>query len=345
MDESALLERIEARKNELGDSILLLVHHYQKSEIVRFADHVGDSLELARIASQKKNIRFIVFCGVHFMAESARILADPGQVVVLPDLAAGCPLADSAGIEQVEEAWSTLTDVCGSDRIIPVTYVNSDALLKAFTGRNGGSVCTSSNAPVVFDWAVKNGEKVFFFPDEHLGRNTARDRGFTGEDVIVWDPDRENGGNSIEQIRRAGVVLWNGYCHVHTWFKPEHVTEVRRNDPAASVVAHPECPEEVIELVDASGSTGFIVRYVEDAPAGAHIAIATEINLIKRLAKNHPGKKVYEVSRSICPNMYKIGLDDLCFTLEHLGEVNVIEVADDVVRDSRVALEKMLRLV
>ncbi len=345
MDESDLLERIGEKKREVGDRILVLVHHYQKPEIVGFADHVGDSLELARIASEKKDIRFIVFCGVHFMAESARILADPEQVVVLPDLTAGCPLADSAEIHQVEEAWSALTGVCGDERIIPVTYVNSDALLKAFTGRQGGAVCTSSNAPAVFDWAVENGQKVFFFPDEHLGRNTARDRGFTGEDVLVWDPDLENGGNTVERIRRASVVLWKGYCHVHTWFKPEHVREVRRRDPGASVVAHPECPEEVIDLVDAKGSTGFIVQYVEKAPAGAHIAIATEIHLIKRLAKNHPSKKVYEVARSLCPNMYRIGLDDLCCTLEHLGEMNVIEVSNDIVRDARVALERMLRLV
>lgn len=344
MDESLLIERIHEKKRSLENEIVILVHHYQKPEIVQFADHIGDSLELARLSSVNKTARFIVFCGVHFMAESASILSDSNQTVILPDLDAGCPLADSARIDQVQEAWATLRKICPGETILPVTYVNSDAELKAFTGRNEGSVCTSTNAAVVFDWAVKNASKVFFFPDEHLGRNTARSRGFQGEDVIVWDPNIENGGNTPESIRRARVVLWNGYCHVHTWFVPEHVRKIRQDDPDAKIIVHPECKEEIVRLADASGSTSFIVNFVQNAPSGSRIVIGTEIHLVKRLAEENPDKTVYELSRSLCPNMYKIGLDDLLYALDFLGKVNVIKVDDDVKRYSKAALERMLRL-
>ncbi len=344
MEESLLVQRIRKQKDTLGDSLIILVHHYQKPEIVQFADFVGDSLELARIASQKKEASFIVFCGVNFMAESARILSEAHQTVLLPDLEAGCPLADSARIDQVEEAWSALNEVCAGEKIIPVTYVNSDAELKAFTGKHEGSVCTSSNASSVFDWAMERTSRVFFFPDEHLGRNTARVKGFTGDDVIVWDPGLENGGNEADRVRRARVILWKGYCHVHTRFKPEHVEKIRREDPEALIVAHPECPEPVVLLVDAVGSTGFIVKYVQDAASGSRIAIATEIHLVRRLARDNPDKTVYEVCRSLCPNMFKIGLEDLLYTLDNLGDVNVIEVDSEVQRYSRIALERMLQL-
>jgi len=344
MEDSLLLEAIAEKKDSIGGEMVVLVHHYQKPEIVRFADHVGDSLELARKAAESRDARFIVFCGVHFMAESARILAGPDQTVLLPDMDAGCPLADSARIDQVETAWEELTRACGDEKIIPVTYVNSDAELKAFTGRNGGSVCTSSNAGKVFRWAFERASRIFFFPDEHLGRNTARTLGLEGEDVIVWNPELENGGNDVSSIRRARVVLWNGYCHVHTWFKPEHVKKVRSEDPEARIVAHPECREEVVELVDEVGSTSFIVEYVKKSPPGSHIAVATEIHLVRRLADEHPDKRVYEVSRSLCPNMYKIGLDDLLYTLDFLGEVNVVEVEEEVAHHARTALDRMLGL-
>jgi quinolinate synthase len=296
MEDALLVARIREKRKSLGSSLVILVHHYQKPEIVQFADYVGDSLELSRIAAQKKDASYIVFCGVNFMAECARILADPGQTVVLPDLEAGCPLADSARIDQVEEAWESLTGACPTKKIIPITYVNSDAELKAFTGRNDGSVCTSSNAGTVFDWAVGKASKVFFFPDEHLGRNTAREKGFSAEDMIVWDPDLEDGGNTPGSIQNAKVILWKGYCHVHTWFETEHVIRIRHEDPDAKIVAHPECPEEVIKLVDAAGSTGFIVKFVQDAPPGSRIAIATEIHLVRRLADENPDKTVYECS-------------------------------------------------
>lgn len=344
MESSVLMERIAERKRALGRDIVILVHHYQKPEIVKFADHVADSLELSRIASEKSEAKFIILCGVHFMAESARILAAPHQTVHLPDLEAGCPLAKSASIEQVEEAWAALIKVCPAEKIIPITYQNSDALLKAFTGRKGGSVCTSANAGAVLGWALSSASKVFFFPDEHLGRNTARQKGMGAEDIIVWDPELENGGNTREKIARARVILWNGYCHVHTRFIPEHVVKVRREDPEARIVAHPECTEDVVKLVDATGSTGFIVKYVESAPPGSHIAIATEIHLVRRLRDSHPDKTVYEVARSLCPNMYKIGLDDLLYTMDFLGEVNVIEVKDEIALEARKALERMLQL-
>lgn len=344
MEPAVLMERIAEKKKELGRDLVILVHHYQKPEIVSFADHVADSLELSRIASEKSGAKFIVLCGVHFMAESAKILAASHLSVHLPDMEAGCPLANSAGIEQVEEAWAALAPVCPGETIIPVTYQNSDALLKAFTGKYGGSVCTSSNAGAVLAWALANARKVFFFPDEHLGRNTARQQGLEGEDIIVWHPDLENGGNTRARIERARLILWNGYCHVHTRFRPEHIERVRREDPLALIVAHPECPEEVIRLVDASGSTGFIVKFVENAPPGAHIAVATEIHLVRRLAAGHPDKTVYEVERSLCPNMFKIGLDDLLYTLDFIPDVNVIEVKEEIARDARKALERMLEL-
>jgi quinolinate synthase len=344
MEPRALMERIARRKKELGKDLVILVHHYQKPEIVTFADHVADSLELSRIASENSDAKFIVLCGVHFMAESARILAAPHQTVQLPDLEAGCPLADSAGIDQVEEAWRSLRTACPGEKIVPVTYQNSDASLKAFTGKNGGSVCTSSNAGAVLDWALSVAPKVFFFPDEHLGRNTARARGITGEDIVVWNPEREDGGNNRESIRRARLILWNGSCHVHTKFTAAQVLDVRRRDPQVRIVVHPECPEEVVVLADAAGSTSFIVRFVENAGPGSHTAIATEIHLVSRLAARHPDRMVYEVARSLCPNMYRIGLDDLLYTLDFIGEVNVIRVKDEIARDARKALERMLAL-
>ena len=344
MPESLLIDGIRKRKEALGKDLLILVHHYQKPEVVRFADLVGDSLELARKAAENKYARYIVFCGVHFMAECARILCDPSQIVLLPDLEAGCPLADSAHIDQVEEVWDSLVNICPDELIVPVTYVNSDAELKAFTGKNGGSVCTSSNAGVVLDWAMQKGQKVFFFPDEHLGRNTARDKSLAGQDVIVWDPELDFGGNTEDAVRRAKVILWNGFCHVHTRFKPEHVKSVRQKDPEARIVVHPECPEEVVKLSDASGSTSFIVKYVHDAPAGSRIVIGTEINLVKRLSDEMTNKTVYELTRSLCPNMFKIGLDDLLYTLDFAGEVNVIDVDSEIQDYSKIALERMLQL-
>jgi len=344
MSEQELIKKIKDRKAQLGKNLVILGHHYQREEIVQRADFRGDSLQLSRSAASQKDAQFIVFCGVHFMAESAEILSSPHQQVQLPDLDAGCPMADMADIFQVEDAWRQLDKICGQGNITPVTYVNSDAELKAFCGRNEGSVCTSSNTPAVVDWAFSNREKIFFFPDEHLGRNTSKKKGIPKDKIILWDPDEDLGGNTEAQIKNADVILWKGYCHVHTYFKPEHVNSVREKYPETTIVVHPECVEEVVDMVDYNGSTGFIVRFVEEAPKGSTITIGTEINLVSRLARENPDKKIFELARSLCPNMYKINLNNLLWTLDNIGEVNVVTVPEQVKAEAEVALNRMLEI-
>ena len=344
ISDQELIERIKGRKAQLGNNLVILGHHYQREEIVQLADFRGDSLQLSRNAANQKEAQFIVFCGVHFMAESAAILSAPHQCVQLPDLNAGCPMADMADIFQVESAWDQLNKICGQENITPVTYVNSDAELKAFCGRNSGSVCTSSNTPAVFDWAFSNREKIFFFPDEHLGRNTSNKKGIPRDKIILWDPEEELGGNTKTQIKNAEVILWKGYCHVHTYFKPEHINAVREKYPAANIIVHPECVEEVVDMADYDGSTGFIVRFVEEAATNSTIVIGTEINLVSRLARENPDKKIFELARSLCPNMYKINLNNLLWTLDNLGEINVVTVPEGVKAEAEVALNKMLEI-
>ncbi len=334
-------ERIRAKREEIGKRMVLLAHHYQRDEIVAFADFIGDSFYLARMASLQEEAEFIVFCGVHFMAESADILSSDGQVVVHPDLTAGCPMADMADILEVEEAWNAIGEA-GRSSFIPVTYINSDAELKAFCGRRGGTVCTSSNAPAVFDWVMGQKKRIFFFPDEHLGKNTALKKGFGEDSIIVWDPGEELGGNSQEDIDGADVIVWKGYCHVHTWFKPQHVLDARRRHPEARIVVHPECVSDVVSMADAAGSTEYIIKYVKDSPPGSTIYIGTEIHLVNRLIKNSPGKRILPLAQSLCPNMYKISLNDLLWTLDNLGEINVVEVPPETKKDARIALERML---
>jgi len=339
--------RILRRKKELGGKMVLLTHHYQRREIVKLGDYAGDSYALSKIASQQK-AEYIIFSGVHFMAESAEVLSQPHQKVYLPNPLAGCPMADMAQIGNVLYAWEMLTKTVPDTRIIPLSYMNSAADLKAFCGRNNGAVCTSSNAVKAFEWAFERGEKVFFFPDEHLGTNSAKKLGIPRDQIAVWDfRDRKLGGNSVDDLKRAKVILWKGYCHVHTIFRVEHINQMRQAHPGIRIVVHPECPEGVVDAADANGSTSFIVKYVDEAPPGSTIAIGTEINLVDRLAHTYPDKNIYELSGNtcaMCVNMYRTTLNDLAWCLENLDTVPVVTVPPDITRDAKIALERMLEI-
>ncbi|HUU81081.1 MAG TPA: quinolinate synthase NadA, partial [Acidobacteriota bacterium] len=306
-----LIERIAAIKNKMGKALLILTHHYQRKEIVDLGDFRGDSFGLSQKAAADRAARFIVFCGVHFMAESAAILSQDHQTVQIPAVEAGCWMANMAEIFTVENAWKDLTAITGPDSIMPIVYMNSDAELKAFCGHHGGTVCTSSNTPDAFHWGFDHREKVFFFPDQHLGRNSGNQMGITPEHMIVWNPERPLGGNTPEDIKRAKLILWDGYCLVHTRFQVEHVLKMRERFPEAKIVVHPECTQEVVALADAVGSTSFIVKYVENALPHTTIIIGTEVNLINRLALENPDKNVLDLHYSLCPNMFKINLKNL----------------------------------
>lgn len=352
LPDNSLEARIRAAKDKLGDECVILGHHYQRDEVIQFADFRGDSYKLAKAASQS-SAGYIVFCGVHFMAESADILGRDNQVVVLPDLNAGCSMADMAEITQVEDAWehfvrSGITDEQGHG-LTPVTYVNSTAAIKAFVGERGGLVCTSSNAKGAFDWARARNEKVFFLPDQHLGRNTGYAKGIPLNEMVVWDPYMLNGGLDNEQLKRAKVILWKGHCSVHQRFLPEHVEHMRASYPGIQVVAHPECRWEVCQKADATGSTDFIIKFVQAAPAGTAIAIGTEIHLVHRLAAEHPDKKVMSLDDTgcLCTTMYRISPQHLCWALENLVDgniVNRIKVKNKVKHWARVALDRMLEV-
>lgn len=344
LEEGDLIERISAIKAALGRKLLILTHHYQRHEIVALGDYKGDSFGLSRKSAQDHDAHFIVFCGVHFMAESAAILAQPHQIVQIPDPKAGCLMADMADIHAVASAWEELTDVAGEGAILPIVYMNSEAALKAFCGRQGGMVCTSSNAGSALKWGLEVRDKVFFFPDQHLGRNTGNRLGLASGEMIVWDPDEPMGGNRPEDIRRAKLILWDGYCHVHTHFQVNHVLKMREEFPEARIVVHPECTEDVVALADAVGSTGFIAEYVGNAPPKSTIIIGTEINLVHRLALEHPDKQVLDLHYSLCPNMFKINLEKLLWTLENLGQANQVVVPEPVKTEARLALDRMLTL-
>ncbi len=345
-------ERIAAAKEALGDDVILLGHHYQRDEVIKFADFRGDSYRLCQAAARAKG-RYIVFCGVTFMAEGADILARPGQQVVLPDMSAGCSMADMAEIGQVEEAWQTfvrlgLTSEQG-DRITPITYMNSSADIKAFCGERGGLVCTSTNAHGAFDWAYSKSEKIFFLPDQHLGRNTAWAKGIPLSDMVVWDPYMLQGGLTADQLRKARIILWKGHCSVHQRFLPEHVDAVRAKHPGIKILAHPECRWEVCQKADLLGSTDKIIKTVEEAPAGSKFAIGTEIHLVNRLAKENRDKLVVTLDDSgcLCTTMFRISPQHLCWALENLVDGNVvnrIRVRDGVKRWARVALDRMLEI-
>jgi quinolinate synthase len=342
------LERsIRAAKDELGSRLLVLAHHYQRPEVFRWADATGDSFKLAKFAQANDQATDIVFCGVHFMAESADVLTGDHQRVVLPDLNAGCSMADMADIDQVEEAWEVLADVVDVDRVVPITYMNSSAALKAFVGRNGGAVCTSSNARAILEWALARGEKVLFFPDQHLGRNTAYAMGYGAADERVWNPRLETGGLEEVDLKEATFLLWKGHCSVHQRFRPEHLAAARAEHPTVEVIVHPECANDVVSIADRVGSTERILEWVQEAPAGAVLGIGTEVHMVQRLAAEHPDKTIFTLDPLVCPcsTMFRIDEPHLSWCLDHLlrGEiVNQITVDADTAEWAKVALQRML---
>jgi len=341
-------ERIARAKAALGSRLVVLGHHYQRDEVVKFADYRGDSLKLSQLAASRSEADYIVFCGVHFMAESADILSADHQAVILPDLNAGCSMADMANLEQVEVCWEELARLTDAE-IVPVTYINSTAAIKAFVGRKGGAVCTSSNARKVMQWALARGDKGLFIPDEHLGRNTGYRMGIPLEQMPVWDPQEEAGGLTEEETRRARVILWRGHCSVHQRFLPEHVERARSKHPGIRVVVHPECRWDVCQLADEVGSTEFIAKRVRESPPGSQWAVGTEIHMINRLAHEHPDRLVVSLDdcACMCSTMYRISPQHLCWTLEslHAGQVvNRISVDPETKRWARVALDRMLEI-
>ena len=346
----ALVERARIARAALGDRAFVLGHHYQRDEVIAFADVTGDSFKLARDAAARPQAEFIVFCGVHFMAESADILTAENQKVVLPDLAAGCSMADMAAIAQVEDAWDVLADAGIADSTVPVTYMNSTAAIKAFTGEHGGTICTSSNAEAALRWAFDKGERVLFLPDQHLGRNTAVLRmGMSLDDCVVFNPHKPGGGVSIDDLERARMILWRGHCSVHGRFTRACVDQVRERVPGVNVLVHPECTHDVVTAADLVGSTEFIIRTVEQAPAGSSWAIGTELNLVRRLAQRHTDKHITFLDSTVCycSTMNRIDLPHLVATLESLAAgkvINQISVPERVAHWSRVALQQMLAL-
>jgi quinolinate synthase len=347
------VDRARAAKEALGDRLFVLGHHYQRDEVIQFADVTGDSFKLAREAAARPEAEYVVFCGVHFMAESADILTSPQQRVVLPDLAAGCSMADMAALGQVEDAWDALTDAGVADSVVPVTYMNSSADIKAFCGRNGGAVCTSSNAEVALRWAFDQhgpDTKVLFLPDQHLGRNTAvLSLGLALEDCVVWDPHRPNGGLPDEELRAAKMILWKGHCSVHGRFSAAVVDELRATVPDINILVHPECSYDVVTRADLVGSTEFIIKTIEAAPAGSSWAIGTELNLVQRLANAHPDKSIVFLDKTVCycSTMNRIDLPHLVWALENLvagNVVNQIQVDPETERWAKVALQRMLDL-
>jgi quinolinate synthase len=357
LSEPELRVRIESAKAALGPRLVILGHHYQQNAVIDFADFTGDSFELSRNAAQQKKAEFVVFCGVHFMAESADILTAENVKVILPDLGAGCSMADMANIDQTLECWDQLRDVCPDQTIVPITYMNSSAAIKAFVGQHGGAVCTSSNCRNVLEWALKGGAageaakkiKVLFFPDQHLGRNTAFAMGYPLESMVVWNPMLDLGGNEAEKVATADFVLWKGQCSVHQLFRPEHVDQVREKYPDMKVIVHPECRWDVVQKADLAGSTAYIVQQVRAAPAGSQWAIGTEVHLVNRLAHQHPDQKIIVLSdcQCLCTTMYRIDLPHLCWALENLVDgkvVNPIKVDAETRKWALVALDRMLAI-
>jgi quinolinate synthase len=393
LSDAELRVRIQLARETLGQKLVILGHHYQQDAVIEFADFTGDSFELSRRAADQKNAEYVIFCGVHFMAESADILTDPRVSVILPDLGAGCSMADMANLDQTLDCWAQLQEHCPDQLIVPITYMNSSAAIKAFVGEHGGAVCTSSNCRNVLEWAMGGGQgdketgrqgdgelasssialspglpvslspcssvpaslrpslrrKVLFFPDQHLGRNTAHSMGYPLEKMIVWDPREDLGGNTPQQIREADFVLWKGHCSVHQLFRPEHVDQVRAKYPNMKVMVHPECRFEVVEKADLAGSTAYIVRQIEAAPPGSEWAIGTEVHLINRLAREHPEQKIIVLSdcQCLCTTMYRIDPPHLCWAIENLVEgkvVNQIKVDEKTRKWATVALQRMLAI-
>lgn len=344
-----LTERIRAAREILGRRLLILGHHYQKDDVITFADLRGDSLKLSQQAAAAKGVEYLIFCGVHFMAETADILTDDSVSVILPDMAAGCSMADMADIDQVEACWEELSEVVDVSEYTPITYINSTAALKAFCGEHEGTVCTSGNADRVLSWAFKKRPRVLFFPDQHLGRNTAKRMGIPLDEMTVWDPRRPLGGNNIETIKKARVLLWRGHCSVHQMFTTAHVDYFRKRDPEIKILVHPECPMEVVDQADIIGSTESIINTVEKAPVGSKWAIGTELHLVNRLKSENPDKEIHFLSSMVCmcATMYRIDLPHLCWAIENLVQghvVNEIKVPPQVREWALVALDRMLNL-
>ena len=360
LENDELARRINAVRESLGSQLMILGHHYQQDEVIALSDLRGDSYQLSQTAASSSDCRYIAFCGVHFMAETADILANRPEklaeragervTVVLPDMAAGCSMADMAASEQVEAAWDDLGEVIDSEDITPVTYINSAASLKAFCGKHGGIVCTSSNAAAVLEWSFERTSRVLFFPDQHLGRNTALKMGITNDRMPVWNPhDDDFGGNTEKALQDSKVILWQGHCSVHQMFRPEHVHQLRAKTPGIKILVHPECPQEVNDIADLSGSTSYIIRQVEAAPAGTKWAIGTELHLVNRLQAEHPEQEIHFLSPVICmcATMYRIDLAHLCWNLENLAAgtpINVIHVDEETSKWSLIALERMLEV-
>lgn len=345
-----LFARTAAAKRALGANVMVLGHNYQRDEVIEHADFRGDSLMLSKLAAERSERPYIVFCGVHFMAETADILSRSNQTVILPDLAAGCSMADMAAIEQVDQCWESLGRVLPvEESVTPVVYVNSAAVLKAFCGEHGGITCTSSNAWAVMQWAWARREKILFFPDEHLGRNTANKMGMPREEMIVWDPFQPRGGNSVEAIKRAKLILWKGHCSVHQMFQPAHVDYFRKQYPEGKVIVHPECHETVVNKADLIGSTEFIIKTVSAAPAGTVWAVGTELNLVNRLKREQTNKRVFFLSSTVCQcaTMFRIDAPHLCWAMENLADghvVNQIVVPDDDKAWAKIALDRMMAI-
>ncbi len=347
MPEEEVAAAIEAARQALGSRVVILGHHYQRDDVIRHADLTGDSYQLSVMASQT-DAEYIVFCGVHFMAESADILGKPGQRVILPDMGAGCSMADMASIDQVEDAWEQLRDIgVLKNRVAPITYMNSTAAIKAFCGRNDGVVCTSSNAVPLFDAYLKEFDKMFFFPDQHLGRNTGAKFGIPLDKMVLWNPHEDLGGNTPEQLHEAKLILWRGHCSVHGRFKPWHVDKIRKDVPGVQVLVHPECTREVVEISDLNGSTSFIIKTVENAPAGTKWAIGTEVNLVNRLAQRFPDKEIHLLAPDLCmcATMYRIAPQNLAWAMDNLANdtvVNEIVVDEETRHYANIALERMI---
>jgi quinolinate synthase len=345
-----LVTRARAARKALGSDVLILGHHYQRNEVIEFADITGDSFKLAQEAANQSSVENIIFCGVHFMAESADILTSDKQRVILPDLAAGCSMADMATANQVAKCWSELQSIGVAEKVIPVTYMNSSAAIKSFTGEHGGTICTSSNAEAAMKWAFTQGEKILFLPDQHLGRNTAvLSLGLTLDDCVLWNPWKPMGGLTEEQIKKAKVILWRGHCSVHGRFSIESVDEIRKRVAGVKVLVHPECTHEVVGAADQIGSTEKIIQIVKSSPAGSKWAIGTELNLVQRISQTNPDKEIYFLDKDICycSTMNRIDLPHLVWAMESLVSgtvVNQIRVAPDVARYSKLALERMLAL-
>jgi len=350
MPDEEIHGRIEAARQELGSRVVILGHHYQRDDVIEHADLTGDSYQLSVMAAQRKDAEYIVFCGVHFMAESADTLGQPHQKVILPDLGAGCSMADMATIEQVEDAWEQLREIgVLREKVAPITYMNSSAAIKAFCGRNGGVVCTSSNAVPLFDVYLKEYDKMFFFPDQHLGRNTGAKFGIPLDKMVLWNPHEELGGNTEEELRAAKLFLWRGHCSVHGRFKPWHVDKIRKDIPGVQVIVHPECMREVVEISDLNGSTSFIINTVTNAASGTKWAIGTELNLVLRLQKQFPDKEIQLLAPDLCmcATMYRIAPQNLAWAMENIAAgnvVNQIKVDNDTKHFALIALERMINL-